>query len=63
MNVESTETVWLTANEAEQAIRDFVRAKGFKVLAYARVSGLGDISEAKNAVSVQVTHNTHEVKS
>ncbi len=61
MNVESSEIVWLTANEAEQAIRDFVKAKGFKVLRWAPVGGLGGLSEAKHAVSVQTQKHTHEV--
>ena len=63
MNVESTEIVWLTGKEAKQAIRDYVKAKGFKVPGYAQITGLGEISEAKNAISVQVSRSTHEVKS
>lgn len=61
MNIESTEVVWLTANEAEKAIRDFVRSRGFEVTAHARVDGLGNLSKTKYAVSVQTHKHTHEV--
>ena len=61
MNVETNEMVWLTTKEIEKAIRAYVIAKGFKVLTYAAVSGLG-LSEADYPVSVQIARLVQEVK-
>lgn len=62
MNVEQTETVWLTAKEVEQAIRAFVRAKGFQVTSHAPVTGLWEIGDAREAVNVRISHNMSEVE-
>ena len=61
MNVESTELVWLTAKEVEQAIRAFVRTKGFQVTNHARVTGL-EFSDAREVVNVRTSHSMSEVK-
>jgi hypothetical protein len=65
MNYEHKELAWLTASEVEEAVRDFVREKGFTVQPGANVGGLwrgvqGAAPEYKNAVSVSIKDQTSE---
>ena len=62
MDMVRTEIAWLTSGEVENAVRDYVRVKGLNVTRHAQVNGLGKLSEAKHAVSVQLSSKNEEVK-
>jgi len=61
MEIEGKTVVWLTADEVQIAVRNYVRENGPPVSPCARVGGLDDLTEARHAVSVLVVHSNEEV--
>lgn len=61
MELEKKTIVWLTADEVQNAVREYAREKGYGVSVFARVSGLEALNEARHSVGVVTLHSTEEV--
>lgn len=61
MDIETNAVAWLTAKEVEDAVRAYVRTRGYEVRGYAKVTGL-ELGEEKHAVSVSLDKSCTKVE-